>query len=243
MIRIASPRHRSSPAVSASWWPWLRDRLTATSRGSLRRQSLHHRPAAVARPVVDQHDLIILARRLRARLRSAARAASARHASSLKQGTTIDSAVMGAPDRGSNPVRARPAASRRPARGRYGGGSISQTIVEVARAASARSDWSIVQMQAVAAADRAARSATGRRRNSPASRYLRVSRLTPSIIHWSLEKPSRRTITIAPRWLLRGSGQPCRTACRPGVHDARADRHVIERGELRLLVVRRPSPG
>ena len=53
----------------------------------------------------------------------------------------------------------------------------------------------------------AAPAATDRRRNSRRQRYLRSSRLMPSSSHWSFEKPSRRTITIAPRWLLRSSGQ------------------------------------
>ena len=34
MIRMRSPRHTLSPAVSASWWPWLRISRTATMRGS-----------------------------------------------------------------------------------------------------------------------------------------------------------------------------------------------------------------
>ena len=70
---------------------------------------LHHRPGRIARSVVDQHQLIILADGI-ARGRAQPLVKLPEAASSLKQGTTIESAglVMDASDRGCCPARARP---------------------------------------------------------------------------------------------------------------------------------------
>ena len=164
MIRIASPRHRSSPAVSASWWPWLRDRLTATTMRISASDALHHRPAAVARPVVDQHDLVIVARGL----------ARGRAQPLVQLGEAGFLVEAGNDDRqrrswlrlieDASAVRARPASCRRPFADRMAADR-SARHSRNRRADRVDSEWSIIRCSG-SRQHSAAPAATGRPRNS-----------------------------------------------------------------------------
>ena len=68
MIRTLSPRHRSRPGGQRQLVAVVARQVDGDQAGVGARQIAHDRPAAVGRPVIDEHQLVIARRPHLARL-------------------------------------------------------------------------------------------------------------------------------------------------------------------------------